>query len=122
MNDRAAIDAVIKDYLDGLYEGDTEKLGRAFHPTCALTHVNEGQLVIVPRDEWFKAVNGRAKPKEAGLLRHDDVLSVDHLDDKTALVKLKCAIPPKYFTDLLSLLKIDGRWQIAQKVFTFEVR
>ena len=39
MNDRAAIDAVIKDYLDGLYEGDTEKLGRAFHPKIGRAHV-----------------------------------------------------------------------------------
>ena len=122
MNDRAAIDAVIKDYLDGLYEGDTEKLGRAFHPTSALTHVNEGKLVIVPRDDWFKAVNSRPKPKDSGMTRHDEVLSVDILDDCTALVKLKCALPPKFFTDLLSLLKVDGRWQIVQKVFTFEVK
>jgi hypothetical protein len=87
-----------------------------------LAHVNDGKLIIVPRDEWFKAVNSRPKPKDSGMSRHDEVLSVDILDDRTAFVKLKCALPPKYFTDLLSLLKIDGRWQIAQKVFTFEVR
>ena len=34
-----------------------------------------------------------------------------------ALAKVKCQLPPRYFTDLLSLLKIDGRWQVAQKVF-----
>ena len=39
-----------------------------------------------------------------------------------AFVKVKCAIPPKFFTDQLSLLKIDGRWQIAQKVFMTEVK
>jgi hypothetical protein len=39
-----------------------------------------------------------------------------------AYVKLKCAIPPRFFTDQLSLLKIDGRWQIAQKVFMTELR
>jgi hypothetical protein len=37
-------------------------------------------------------------------------------------VKLNCAIPPRFFTDQLSLLKIDGRWQIAQKVFATEIR
>jgi hypothetical protein len=26
-------------------------------------------------------------------------------------------IPPRYFTDYLNLLKIDGRWVVAQKVF-----
>jgi hypothetical protein len=39
-----------------------------------------------------------------------------------AHVKLRCAIPPRHFTDLLSLLKIEGRWQVAQKVFMTELR
>jgi len=34
----------------------------------------------------------------------------------------KCAIPPRFFIDQLSLLKIDGRWQIAQEVFMTEMR
>ena len=122
MTDRNDIEDVIKAYLDGLYEGDTEKLGRAFHPTSALTFVNDGKLTVVPRDERFAAVNNRPKPKDQGLARHDEVLTIDILDDRTAFVKLKCAIPPRFFTDLLSLLKIDGRWQVAQKVFTVEVR
>jgi Putative lumazine-binding len=28
----------------------------------------------------------------------------------------------RVFTDQLSLLKVDGRWQIAQKVFMTEIR
>ena len=31
--DRTAIEAVVQTYLDGLYEGDVEKLAAAFHPT-----------------------------------------------------------------------------------------
>ena len=33
--DHAAIKAVIQTYLDGLYEGDADKLAAAFHPTSA---------------------------------------------------------------------------------------
>jgi len=39
-----------------------------------------------------------------------------------AFVKLKCASPPVFFTDYLSFLKIDGKWQVAQKVFAREHR
>jgi hypothetical protein len=49
-------------------------------------------------------------------------LTVDIVSPTMAFVKLKCAIPPRFFTDQLSLLKIDGRWQVAQKVFSTEVR
>jgi hypothetical protein len=50
------------------------------------------------------------------------VLKIDLISPTMAYVKLKCAIPPRFFTDQLSLLKIDGRWQIAQKVFMTETR
>ena len=36
------------------------------------------------------------------------------------MVKLNCATPPRFFTGYLSLLKIDGRWQVVQKVYATE--
>ncbi len=39
-----------------------------------------------------------------------------------AYVKVKCQLPPRYFTDQLSLLKVSGRWLVAQKVFQTETR
>jgi len=122
-DDLKIIEGVIQSYLDGLYEGDAGKIASVFHPTSALTSVtNDGKLVITPRDEWLDKVRERAAPKKQGLARHDHVLSIDLVSPTMAYVKLKCAIPPRFFTDQLSLLKIDGRWQIAQKVFATETR
>jgi hypothetical protein len=116
------IDAVVATYLDGLYEGDADKLASAFHPTSALTSANDGRLTVIPRDQWLEIVRHRPSPRASGLARHDEVLSVDIVGPTMAIVKLRCAIPPRYFTDLLSLLKIDGRWQVAQKVFMTEMK
>ena len=121
-DDLAEIEAAVKTYLDGLYEGDADKLARVFHPSSALTGEKDGQPMIVPRDQWLAAVRGRASPKSQGLARHDHVLAIDLAGPTTAFVKLKCAIPPRFFTDDLSFLKIDGRWQVAQKVFATETR
>jgi Putative lumazine-binding len=117
-----AIDVAIKTYLDGLHEGDADKLAAVFHPTSALTGLTDGKLVITPRDKWLEAVRNRPSPKASGLSRHDHILSIDIVGPAMAQVKLKCAIPPKFFTDELAMLKIDGRWQVAQKVFMTEVR
>jgi hypothetical protein len=122
MNDRDAIEAVVRTYLDGLYEGDADKLARAFHPTSALTQWWEGELKIVPRDTWLDAVRNRPSPRAQGLARSDEILSTEQHGPEMAVVTLRCAIPPRFFTDALSLLKIDGRWQVAQKVFRTEVR
>jgi hypothetical protein len=122
-DDVQLIEGVIQSYLDGLYESDAGKIASAFHPTSALTSVtNDGALVITPRDIWLDNVRTRPSPKQQGLPRHDQVLSLDLVSPTMAYVKLNCAIPPRFFTDQLSLLKIDGRWQIAQKVFATEIR
>jgi hypothetical protein len=120
--DVKAIEGVIQCYLDGLYESDADKIASVFHPTSALTSVTNGELVITPRDKWLDNVRARTSPKQRGLARHDHVLMVDLVSPTMAYVKLKCAIPPRFFTDQLSLLKIDGRWQIAQKVFMTETQ
>jgi hypothetical protein len=122
MTARSEIEAVVQTYLDGLYEGDVDKLASAFHPTSALTRSESGEIRIMPRAAWFDLVRSRKSPKAQGLSRHDEILSIDIADDRTALVKLKCAIPPRFFTDYLSFVKVDGRWQVAQKVYTTETR
>jgi hypothetical protein len=116
-DDRQAIQATVQLYLDGLYEGDAEKLAASFHPTSALTYEADGKITILPRDEWLAAVRARPSPQSQGLPRHDEILTIDQSSPTAAFVKLKCAIPPRFFTDYLSLLKVEGRWQVAQKVF-----
>jgi hypothetical protein len=122
MDDGQAIRAAVQTYLDGLYEGDADKLAAVFHPTSALTQWQDGELKITPRDAWLDAVRSRPSPRARGLARADEILAIEQLGPAMAHVKLRCAIPPRHFTDLLSLLKIDGRWQVAQKVFMTELR
>jgi len=102
--DIRAIETAVQSYLDGLYEGDADKLAGVFHPTSSLTYEE------------------RQSGKARGLPRHDHVLQIDLATPATAFVKLKCALPPLFFTDYLSFLKIEGRWQVAQKVFARERR
>ena len=121
-NERKAIEEAVQTYLDGLYEGDTQKLARVFHETSALTGDIDGKLTIVPRDKWLEAVKNRPSPKSQNLSRHDEILEIDIAGPTTAFVKVKCAIPPRFFTDYLCFLKIGGRWQVAQKVFATDLR
>jgi len=120
--DRRAITETVQLYLDGLYEGDTDKLAKAFHPTCSLASEDKGVLTQVPREKWLEMVRGRQSGKSQGLTRHDEIIQIDQSSPTTAFVKLKCQLPPRYFTDYLLLLKVDGRWQVAQKTFATEVR
>ena len=121
-DERNAIEQTVQTYLDGLYEGDADKLASVFHETSALTYEQDGKLTVLPREQWLKWVRERGSPKSKGLARDDAILQVDQAGPTTALVKVKCQIPPRYFTDYLSLLKVDGRWVVAQKVFATVVK
>lgn len=121
-SETAAITATVQTYLDGLYEGDADKIAHAFHPTSVLTSEDGDDLKALPRAEWLDLIRGRASGKSKGLHRHDEILQIDQSGPTTAFVKLKCQLPPRYFTDYLFLLKVEGRWQIVQKVFATEVR
>lgn len=113
--------AVAQVYLDGLYEGDVAKLRQAFHPASSLFAAIDDKLVNVPREQWCEMVASRPSPKSKGQGReHDRILSVDMTGPNTAMVKLNCAILPRVFTDYLSLIRLDGRWQVISKTYTAE--
>ena len=114
------ITRLMQTYFDGLYEGDTTKLGTVFHSSCHLFANTEGAFIDWSREEWFEVVKGREAPAAKGLPRRDRIVSIDMSDKNTAVVTCECAIPPRYFTDYLSLIRVDGEWKIVSKSFRFD--
>jgi 4-oxalocrotonate tautomerase len=121
LGDRAetlAIAEVIQLYFDGLHEGDTEKLARAFHPCARLYSLQDERVREMTRDEWLAVVAGRPAPQSSGLGRTDRIASMDVTEDVLATARVECSIHPRYFVDHLTLMKIPGRgWQIVAKAF-----
>lgn len=120
--DKAEIEQAVKTYLDGMYEGDTEKLANVFLPTSALSSIQDGKVTVMPRENWFEAVRNRESPKKRGLTRHEEIVTIDFADGVTGMAKVKCAVPPRFFVDYLLFLKVDGKWKVAQKTFSIETR
>lgn len=120
--DIRALTSIAKTYFDAAYEMDAEKFASVFHHSCSVTKVGEdGNVSVTPIEMWLAGVRGMKAPKLQGLERHDEILSIDVVRD-LALLKLQLQIPPRYFTDMLSCLKVDGTWQIVQKVMTVATR
>ena len=117
-SDVAAVEKVLQLYFDGLYEGDTAKLGEVFHAASHLYSVDsEGKAADMPRGDWFTAVAGRPSGKAKSSARADRIVSIDFSGPGTAFAKVECQLPPRYFTDYLTLLKVDGKWQVIAKAF-----
>jgi hypothetical protein len=121
-NDITAIEEVVWTYLDGLHEGDAAKIAKAFHEASHLYSAGDDGVVDLPREEWLEKVAKRPSPKAQGHARIDRILSIDQSGPATASVKVACAVPPRYFTDYLLLLKLNGAWRIVSKSFHTEIR
>ncbi len=70
-------------------------------------------------DAVYARVTGRRPPAADNQKRLDRVLSIDKSGPEAALAKVQIAIGPKLFTDYLNLLRIDGRWQIISKIYSY---
>ena len=116
----ADVAKALEPYFDGLYESNTRKLAQIFHPKAIYATATSGELLRLDMEEYFKVVDKRPSPASRNEPRRDAIASIEFAGPVTALVRLHCAIGPRYFTDLLTLIHLDGRWQIIAKVFHYE--
>ena len=61
------IEEALQTYFDGMYEGDTDKLGGVFHEVAHLFGVADGKLTDWSREYWFDLVRNRKSPKSQDL-------------------------------------------------------
>ena len=113
---------VLSAYFDGLHHSDTKRLRSVFHPRAQYVCVTDGTLTYLTMEEYFPIVDQRSSPASRGEARADNIVSIEFAGPVTAFARANCAIGPKYFTDLLTLIHIDGCWQIISKVFHFDIR
>ncbi|MGE0239985.1 MAG: nuclear transport factor 2 family protein [Parvibaculaceae bacterium] len=116
------IAAALSAYFDGLHHSDTERLERIFHPEAIYACATEGKLTRLSMAEYFPIVDRRPSPASRGEPRSDRIISIEFAGPVTAFVRAECTIGAKHFTDLLTLICLDGEWRIIAKVFHFDVR
>jgi hypothetical protein len=121
-SDLTDLEQAIQTYFDGLYEGDTAKLGSVFHDEAHLFSVSDGKLADLPREKWFEFVRSRTSARDQDLPRNDFIIHIDRSSPTTAFAKVQCQIPPRYFTDYLTFVKLADGWKIVSKTFHTETR
>ncbi len=118
-SDFDAIGEVVGIYFDGLHHSDTQRLGRVFHPKAQYVCVTDGTLLYRDMAAYFPEVDARISPATRGETRRDEIVSIDFAGPVTARAVVRCSIGTRNFTDFLTLIKLDGRWQIIAKVFHY---
>lgn len=116
-----AVTNVLSNYFDGLYNSDTSLLADVFHPRAHYVCATDGTLLYLDMDEYFPIVDKRPSPASRGETRNDCILSVEFAGSVTAYARVECSIGEKYFTDFLTLIFVDRKWQIISKVFQYDI-
>ncbi|MFO1202705.1 MAG: nuclear transport factor 2 family protein [Tabrizicola sp.] len=117
--DFAGVAAVVATYFDGLYHSDIKRLAQVFHPKAQYVCVTDGTLLYRDMADYFPVVDARPSPASRGEPRRDEILAIDFAGPLTARATLRCAIGTRLFTDFLTLIHLDGRWQVISKVFHY---
>lgn len=117
--DFAGVAAVLGLYFDGLYHSDTKRLAQVFHPKAQYVCVTDGTLLYRDMAAYFPVVDARVSPASKGEPRRDEILSIDFAGPVTARAVVRCALGQRHFTDFLTLIRLDGRWQVMSKVFHY---
>lgn len=111
----AALERVVRDYLDGMVFANAEQLRRAFHPKAHIIGHWAGGLEWSTLEEFIASCE-KAGSAPANEPYYWEILSADVTGDM-ALIKLTDDYLGVRFTDFLSLLNEDGSWQIVNKTF-----
>ncbi len=114
----AEIATALQPYFDGFYEGNVDKLRTIFHPNCHLYSAPEAELRDAEIEAVYGWVESRVKPAERGDPREDAIITIDQSSPECAFAKVMIALGDWRFTDYLTLLKLEGRWQIIAKTFS----
>ena len=113
VNEYDAIEKIIQPYIEGAKSGKGEDMKPAFHQDATIFGYVGPDLLAGPIQQLFdwNDENGPATGLKAR------IASID-LIDTVATVRLELDNwTGSRFTDLFTLLKVDGEWKIMNKVF-----
>lgn len=108
-----AIKTSLNNYLEGVTQGDTSKLNKAFHATALLKTFNASTGKI----QDFPVKTFIAKTPVGGVQATGKIVSYSYAGISAAAT-VELAFEDFKYIDQLSLLKINDSWKIVARVFS----
>ena len=113
-SDDAQVRQVIQQYFRGHATANADTMRVPFLPTAHIEGVRNGVFTSWTVAEYTRNFNGRPAADEASRKRTIDVVDIV---GTAAMVKATLVHGATTFTDYFVLLKVDGKWAIANKVY-----
>ncbi|MGH7711876.1 MAG: nuclear transport factor 2 family protein [Gemmatimonadaceae bacterium] len=110
----AEVRAALEHYLLGHATGDGAHFRVVFHPDSKLYFNRDGKFSMRTSDDYIAGAPGKPAADEAQRKRR--IVNVDVTGD-AAVAKVELDYPNALLTDYFTLLKVDGKWMIMNKIF-----
>lgn len=111
------IGQVIHNYLEGIYQGDVERLRSSFTDNAQLRGEVKGAEYFKSLENYLEGVKNRKSPRELGEVFKMKILSLEIVGN-VATAKLHVPMLGYNYYDFLSLCIVKGEWKIVNKLFT----
>jgi hypothetical protein len=117
--DDALVRAVIEVYFQGHARADSASMRAAFLPTAHIEWIRNGAFLSWTTEQYAGLFRGSPAADEATRQRTIEVVDIT---GTAAMAKATLLHGTTTFTDYFVLLKVDGDWKIANKVYHAEPR
>ncbi|HEY1224593.1 MAG TPA: nuclear transport factor 2 family protein [Brevundimonas sp.] len=111
----AALRAPLEAYLRGHATGDPAAFREAFHPEAVLWGIRaDGRLARMTAEQYIGGASGSPAADEDRRKRSIDSIEVN---GEMATARITLDYPTVRFVDVMTLIRIEGRWWIINKMF-----
>ena len=113
--EEAGVRAAINQYFKGHATGSGDEMRKAFLPTAHIEGNRQGKFTSWTVDEYVKNFTGKPAADEPTRKRTIDSVNIS---GTAAMARATLVHGQTTFVDYFVLLKVDGEWKIANKVYT----
>jgi hypothetical protein len=108
--EHSEIDAVVRDYFEGWFDGDVERMDRALHPE--LVKRRSADLSTVTTKARMLELTAAGEGREDGRDRTLEV-EVDDVREEIATARVRSAV----YDEFVQLVRTDDGWKIANALW-----
>ena len=114
-SDEQAVRRTIDQYFRGHATASADEMRKAFLPTAHIEGIRSGKFVSWTVEDYCANFKGKPAADEASRKRTIDSVNIS---GSAAMVRATLVHGATTFTDYFVLLKVDGEWKIANKVYS----
>jgi hypothetical protein len=115
VSDEQGVRVAIEQYFRGHATAQPDEMRKAFLPTAHIEGMRSGEFTTGTAAEYASRFTGRPADDEASRRRTIDAVDVS---GTAAMARATLVHGMTTFTDYFVLLKVDGAWKIANKVYS----